>query len=277
VTGFMRGVDQALIQELLTPERVAAGLEAVLWAVVTVLLAWLAIRLTHKAIGRAVARQSSAHWRTMAPVIESTVRALIVFAALVLALGSLHVNVTALLASAGVVGVALGFGAQYLVRDVLAGFSLLSEGVVQVGDIVRVDTDTGTVERVTLRTMQIRKANGELLTIPNGMIGRLGNLSRDYGVAVVRVTIPYRADIAKALDALEAVATAWAEDAKADAVTPPVVNGAVDVQDNGVVLQLSARVPPGRQWVVEADLRRRAIAAFSAAGIPIDSRVSVTL
>ena len=178
---------------------------------------------------------------------------MIVFFAVVLALGTLHVNVTALLASAGVVGVALGFGAQYVIRDVLAGFSLLSEGIVQVGDIVRVDQDTGTVERVALRTLQIRKANGELLTIPNGQIGRIGNLSRDFGVAMVRITVPYRADIAKALDVLRAAATAWAAAEGAEAGAPPVVNGVVDAQDTGVVLQVSVRVPPGRQWAVEAD------------------------
>ena len=147
----------------------------------------------------------------------------------------------------------------------------------QVGDIVRVDADTGTVERVGLRILQIRKANGELLTIPNGQIGRIGNLSRDFGVAMVRITVPYRADIAKALDALRTAAAEWAEADGAEAVAPPVVNGAVDVQDAGVVLQLSVRVPPGRQWAVEAELRQRALTALAAAGIPIDSRVAVTL
>lgn len=275
---YLAQIGQQLQRALLSPQDIAAAIEAVMWLAVIAVCTWLAVRLTHILVHRALGRdEASVQHRTFAPVVAGLMRFVIIFVAVVLALGTLHVDVTALLASAGVVGVALGFGAQYLVRDVLAGFSLLSEGIVQVGDIVRVDADTGTVERVGLRILQIRKANGELLTIPNGQIGRIGNLSRDFGVAMVRITVPYRADIAKALDVLRTVAAEWADSESAEAVAPPIVNGAVDVADTGVVLQLSVRVPPGRQWAVGAELRQRALTALSAAGIPIDSRVAVTL
>jgi hypothetical protein len=127
------------------------------WAVVAVLTS--AIRRAGRRPGRPV---------TLAPLAESAVRYAVGFAALMLMLEAVHVNVTAILESAGIVSLAFGFGAQYVIRDVLAGLFLLSEGLVQIGDLVRLDADTGTVERITLRTMQIRKFNGELLTVPNG-------------------------------------------------------------------------------------------------------------
>jgi small conductance mechanosensitive channel len=273
---LLRDIAQQLESDTLTAAHLAAAIEAGVLLVLIAVAAWIVLRLTRRLLRRAAVRRTAAG-RTLVPVVEGIIQSVVVFAAFVLALEAVHVNVTALLASAGVLGVALGFGAQYLIRDVLAGVFLISEGIIQAGDIVRLDGDIGTVERVTLRSVQLRKANGELLTVPNGQIGRIGNLSRDYGTAMVRITVPYRADLAAALSALRQVAAEWAAQDTSDAQGQPVVDGAVDAHDAGVVLQLSVRVRPGRQWAVEAVLRERAIAALRARGIPIDSRVSVTL
>ena len=274
---YLTDVLHAFVQNFVTPAEIAWAIEAAIWLALIALGAWIAVRATNNAIRKAVGGDSSVQQRTYAPIFAGLAKFAIFFIAAFLALGALHVDATTLLASAGVLSVAIGFGAQFLIRDMLAGFSLLWEGIVQVGDIVHIDADTGTVERVTLRILQIRKANGELVTIPNGQVGRIGNLSRDFGVAMVRITVPYRADIGKALDTLRAAAAAWAAEGIEGAVGEPVVNGAVDTQDTGVVIQVSVRVRPGRQWAVEAELRQRVVAALSSAGIPIDSRVSVTL
>lgn len=230
--------------------------------------AWVVLRLSLAVIRRTGLQPAGQPARTFAHVLESAVRYTIVFAALVLMLDTVHVNVTALLAGAGVVGVALGFGAQYLVRDVLAGFFLLSEGVVQVGDMVRIDGDIGTVERITLRTTQVRKYSGELLTIPNGSIGRIGNLTRDFSRAIVQVIVPYEADVREALAVLRDVGHDWAAAHPEDALGEPVVDRAMDLRATGVVLQLSIRVRPGRQFEAEPDLRQRALQALTGRGIP---------
>ena len=239
------------------------------------LAAWAALAVLTAAIRREGKR--SGRPGTVAPLVESAVRYAIVFAALILMLETVHVNVTAILASAGIVSLAFGFGAQYVIRDVLAGLFLISEGIVQIGDLVRLDTDTGTVERVSLRTMQLRKFNGELLTVPNGAVTRIGNLSRGLGRAVIQVTIPYRSDVGAALEVLRTVGQEWAAANPDDARGAPSVDGAVELKEGGVTVQLSVLVGAGRQWGAEAVMRQRVLQLLAERGVKIDTRVSVTI
>jgi small-conductance mechanosensitive channel len=266
-----------VVSDILDPQRLAGAIERTADLVTIAVGAWLALRLSRQVVRKAGAQPRAPAGRTFAPMVESVVRYAIVLAALVLMLQAVDVNVTAILASAGVAGLALGFGAQYLIRDILAGFFLLSEGIVQIGDTVRIDGDAGTVERVTLRTTQIRKVNGELLTIPNGAITRIGNLSRDFGRAIVQLTIPYRAEVPAAIEAVEQASRDWAAAHAQEALGTPIVDGIVDFRETGAVVQVSVRVRPGRQAAVEADLRRRALEALAQRGIRIDTRVSATI
>lgn len=270
-------VVRQVVHDVLAPQRIAGAIER---AVLLLLIAagwWGALRLSLAVVRRAAGKPDARGGRTFTPVLESAIRYTVAFAALVLMLQAVNVNVTAILASAGVVGLAVGFGAQYLIRDVLAGFFLISEGLVQTGDVVRIDGDVGTVERITLRTTQIRKMTGELLTIPNGAITRIGNLSRDYGRAIVRITVPYRADLTEALDAIEQVAREWAAAHVQETQGEPVLDGVVDLTDAGAVMQISVRVRPGHQAAAEAELRRRALEALARRGIRIDMRISATI
>jgi moderate conductance mechanosensitive channel len=257
------------------PRAWAGVVENAVGLLVIALAAWAALAVLPAAIRRAGRRPGRPV--TLAPLAESAVRYAIGFAALILMLETVHVNVTAILASAGIVSLAFGFGAQYVIRDVLAGLFLLSEGVVQIGDNVRLDADAGTVERITLRTMQIRKFNGELLTVPNGAVTRIGNLSRGFGRAVVQFTVPYAADVGRALEVLRDVGREWAAAHPDDARGAPSVDGAVDFKETGVTLQLSVLVPPGRQWAAEAAMRQRALEVLAERQIKIDTRVSVTI
>lgn len=266
-----------VLRDIRNPQYLAGAIERTAVLLVIAVAAWAALSLSLLVVRKAGARPAAPAGRTLAPVVESLIRYAIVVAALVFMLQAVGVNVTAILASAGVAGLALGFGAQYLIRDILAGFFLLSEGLIQVGDTVRIDGDTGTVEHITLRTTQIRKINGELLTIPNGAITRIGNLSRDFGRAIVQLTIPYRAEVATALDAIEQATRDWAAAHAQEALGTPVVDGIVDLKDTGAVVQVSVRVRPGRQAAVEADLRRRALQALAQRGIRIDTRISATI
>jgi small conductance mechanosensitive channel len=266
---------QQIARDFGNPQTWAGAVETFGVLVMIAVAAWAALATIPPAVRRAATRQGRPV--TYAPLVESVARYAIAVAALVLMLDVMNVNVTAIAASAGIVSLAFGFGAQYVIRDVLAGLFLLSEGIVQIGDLVRLDADTGTVERISLRTIQIRKFNGELLTVPNGAITRIGNLSRGYGRAIVQLTIPFASDVGGALDALRDVSREWAAANPDLARGEPSVDGAVDFKDTGVTVQLSVLVPAGGQAAVEADLRRRAVDALAARHIKIDTRVSVTI
>ncbi|HET7266107.1 MAG TPA: mechanosensitive ion channel domain-containing protein [bacterium] len=266
---------QQIARDVGDPRAWAAVVEHTVAILIIAVAAWSAIAAVSPAIRRAGRRPGRPV--TFAPLAESAVRYTIGFAALILMLQVVNVNLTAILASAGVVSLALGFGAQYVIRDVLAGLFLISEGVVQIGDVVRLDADTGTVERITLRMIQIRKFNGELLTVPNGAVTRIGNLSRGLGRAIVTVTLPYRADVGRALEILAAAGREWAAAHPDDARGAPSVDGAVEFKDAGVAVQLSILVPAGRQWGAESAMRRRVLELLAEQGIKIDTRVSVTI
>ncbi len=254
-------------RHLADPERLASGLEAAVWIVMIAGAAWAALRISHGIINRTAVWGASRPGARMAPIAEGVLRYAILFTALILMLDAVHINITPLLASAGVLGLILGFGAQYIVRDLLAGVFLISEGILQAGDVVRVGEDIGTVERVSLRITQIRKFSGELVTVPNGAIARIGNLTRGYARAIVQIMIPYAQDAGAALEALRDAGRAWAATQTRDQQAEPAVDGIVELRDAGAVLQLSVVVPPGGQDAVAADLRREAMEALARRGI----------
>lgn len=256
-------------RHLADPERLASALEAAIWVAVIALAAWAALGVARGIVRRTAAWGAGRPGARMAPIAEGLVRYAIVFTALILMLEAVHLNITPVLASAGVLGIVLGFGAQYIIRDLLAGVFLISEGILQAGDIVRLDGDVGAVERVSLRITQIRKFSGELLTVPNGAIARIGNLSRDYARAIIQIMIPYTQDAGAALEALRDAGRAWAATQARDQQAEPAVDGIVELRDAGAVLQLSVVVPPGTQDAVAADLRRQAMEALARRGITL--------
>lgn len=260
-------------RDLLDPQRIAGAIEALIWLALIALAAMVALRVSLGLVRRTEALRGAHPAGRMTPIAEGLLRYTIIFTALILMLGTVHINITPILASATVVGLSIGFGAQYLIRDVLAGFFLLLEGTIQAGDVVRVDSpirvdgDLGTVERLTLRTTRIRKFSGELLTVPNGSITRIANLSRDYARAIVQVLIPYSANVGAALEALHDAGRAWADAHAADRQAEPKADGIVDLRDAGAVLQCSVLVLPGTQDAVASELRRHILEAMARRGL----------
>lgn len=139
----------------------------------------------------------------------------------------------------------------------------------QVGDAVRIGDVTGEVERVTLRTTQIRQFSGELVTIPNGDIGRLANMNRGFMRAVVVASLSYAAPVERALEVMRRAAAAWAAEHREDVLGPPEVQGIVELGDAGVRVRLAVMVRPGLQLSAERDLRRLLVEAFEREGIPL--------
>lgn len=185
--------------------------------------------------------------------------------------------VTGIVAPATVVGVALGFGAQRVVQDVLAGFFLVTERQYGFGDLVRLVVQgaptaiTGTVEEVTLRITSVRTSNGEVVITPNGQIVQVVNLSRDWARAVVDVPIPTSVDVTTVSDVLTRVgAEAYADDALHDLLLDaPTVMGVESIDLDQFKIRVVARTLPGKQFEVGRALRAKITVALLRAGIHV--------
>jgi hypothetical protein len=184
-------------------------------------------------------------------------------------LGDLGINLAPLLASAGVVGVAIGFGAQNLVRDYLSGIFMLVEDQYGVGDVITVGDATGTVENVTLRITRLRDVNGIVWHIRNGAIETLGNESQGWARAVIDFPVPFEADLVEIRNVLQETGDMmWHEPTwRAVMLEAPEVWGAQEISKDEIVMRIVAKTAPLRQWEVEREMRARVKAALHAAGI----------
>jgi len=188
--------------------------------------------------------------------------------AILLVLGELGVDLGPLLASAGIVGVALGFGAQTLVKDLLAGLAMLLEDQYGVGDVVDLGEASGTVEAIGLRITTIRDVRGVLWYIRNGEITRVGNKSQGWAVVVVDVPIGFAA-VDKAVEVIRQAAAGMAGDPAytEDLIDPPEVLGVEQITVEGAVLRTTVKTTSDSQWRIGRELRARLTDALAAAGI----------
>ncbi|MEA2156587.1 MAG: moderate conductance mechanosensitive channel [Solirubrobacteraceae bacterium] len=186
-----------------------------------------------------------------------------------LVLGEVGLNLGPLLAGAGILGVAIGFGSQALVRDFLSGFFILVEDQFGVGDIVDLDTQTsGTVEAVSLRTTRLRSVDGTVWHVPNGDIRRVGNKSQHWSRALLDIDVSYDTDIDHAKAVIQRVADElWKE--RDDILEEPEVWGVESLGPHSVVIRLVVKTRPSDQYDVSRELRQRLKETFDAEGIEI--------
>jgi small-conductance mechanosensitive channel len=184
-------------------------------------------------------------------------------------LGDLGINLAPLLASAGVVGVAIGFGAQSLVKDYLSGIFMLVEDQYGVGDVITIGNATGTVENVTLRVTRVRDVNGIVWHIRNGTIDTVGNESQGWARAVIDFPVPFEADLATIRELLARTGNGmWNEPTwRAVMLEAPEVWGAQEISKDLVTMRMVAKTAPLRQWEVEREMRARIKRALKEAGI----------
>ncbi|HVL06252.1 MAG TPA: mechanosensitive ion channel family protein [Acidimicrobiales bacterium] len=185
--------------------------------------------------------------------------------------GEMGLELGPLLAGAGIVGIALGFGAQNLVRDFLSGIFMLLEDQFGVGDVISVGPATGTVEGVSLRTTRLRDVEGNVWHIPNGTIDHVANKSQQWSRALLDVQVSYGTETAKALSVIKQVATdLWAEEPWSEEILEePDVWGVESLDADGVTIRLVVKTRPLSQWKVARELRVRIKRAFDAEGIEI--------
>jgi small conductance mechanosensitive channel len=208
--------------------------------------------------------------RTLGPLLTSTARYMMAFLVAVVVLQQIGIDVRALLVSAGVLGVAIGLGAQSLIRDVIMGFFILLENLIAVGDVIEVGQHTGVVESVGLRVTKIRKFSGELRIIPNGELTAFGHHTAGWARLVVEVSIDYAEDVDRALRVLGEVGKALAAAHPAMILEPPTAEGILRFGQSGsaeAVLRLHARVVALEKAPLEFEARRRVKEAFAAHGI----------
>ena len=263
------------------------GLEVVLLVTGAILLArfvaWAGERITDRIDANAretdalVRSEASKHRHSLAQVATWAAVVAVYTITSLLVLSRLGVPLAGLVAPATVAGVALGFGAQRIVQDLLAGFFIITERQYGFGDVVRLavvgigEPKTGTVEDVTLRVTAIRTIDGEVVVTPNGQIVQVVNLSRDWARAVLDIPLPTGTDIARVNAVLQQVGEqAYADPAmRALLLDAPSVMGVESLQVDQLNIRMVARTLPGQQFDVGRQLRARAVMALRAEGLHV--------
>ncbi|HZH47248.1 MAG TPA: mechanosensitive ion channel domain-containing protein [Roseococcus sp.] len=201
----------------------------------------------------------SARVRTLLPMLRTALGIVLVLVVGLTLLAEVGINVAPLLAGAGVVGLAVGFGSQTLVRDVITGIFLLFEDAVAVGDTVTVGGLTGTVEQLSIRSIRLRAVDGSIHIVPFSSVTTVTNQTRDFGYAVVDLALDYAEDTDQAVRMLRAVGEelrddeAWAP----QLLAPLEVMGVDRMTDQGVIVRVRVMTPPARSWAVGRELNRR--------------------
>ena len=209
--------------------------------------------------------------KTLGVLFKSIASAVIGVVTIMMLLGEFDINLGPLIAGAGIVGVAIGFGSQALVGDLLSGIFMLIEDQYGVGDVIDAGDATGTVESVGLRTTRIRDVRGTLWHIPNGEIRRVGNMSQVWARAILDIDVAYDTDLDLAMETIKTVADGlWEEQLEeATIVEEPVISGVQNFGADAVTIRLSVRTEPSEQWSTGRVLRKRIKEAFDEAGIEI--------
>ncbi|MBX9701629.1 MAG: mechanosensitive ion channel, partial [Acetobacteraceae bacterium] len=239
---------------------------AVVWELANAAIARRMARLARES-GGAAAR--SARVRTLLPMLRTVLGIVIIVFLALSTLAELGVNVAPLLAGAGVVGLAIGFGSQTLVRDVITGVFLLLEDAVAVGDVVQLAGLTGVVENLSIRSIKLRATDGSVHIIPFSAVTTVTNMTRDFAFAVLDVMVTYDADPDEIAEVLKAIGT----EMRADAKFGPMIRDDIDVwgvdkmSDQGVTIRSRVKTGPANRWPVQREFNRRIKQRFGELGI----------
>ncbi len=207
--------------------------------------------------------------RTVAQLTYSVARISIIAIGILLIL-NLFFPIGPLLAGLGVFGLAISFGAQSLVKDIISGFFMLSEKQFDIGDVVEIAGTSGVVEKMTLRVVALRDIEGALHIIPNGTITKISNKTKSWSRVVLDVGVAYQEDIDRVIQVLEGIGETFTEDAKWSAmILDYQVAGVQALADNSVNIRIMATTHPGKQWEVQRELRRRIKKQFDTEGVEI--------
>ena len=276
-------------------ESLSAGIlgdviEPLLQVILILVIAFLAVRLLRRGLSRVIERskvnkpgldfgdfapvstRKAQRMDALGAVGQSGISAVIWVLALFIILGTTFgIDITPLLAGAGVIGLAIGFGAQDLVKDVISGIFMLLEDQYGVGDVIDVGEAIGVVEGIGLRSTRVRDVTGTLWHVPNGEIRRVGNMSQEWSRALLDIGVAYGTDLDQAAAVIKGVADEmYAEEKYTDLfLSEPEIWGIEELSADSVVIRLVIKTKPGEQWAIARELRRRIKLALDQARIEI--------
>ena len=209
--------------------------------------------------------------RTLTLLVGNVARVLLITVTILMVLQKLDLDIRPILAGAGILGLALGFGAQTLVKDVISGFFIILENQIRVGDTAEINGTGGLVEAINLRTIVLRDVRGAVHVFPCGSVTTLANLTKDFAFAVLDVNVHYRHDPDEVMDVLRQTAGGLQKDpAFAQSIQSPLeILGIEDLGESGMKIRVRIKTPPQKQWEVTRELRRRIKKAFDEKGIEI--------
>lgn len=261
-------------------------LSALASILVTVVLAAAVWEAANAGIDRYLSRLSrerdisrAARLRTILPFLRTTLLVAILLVAGLTALSQVGVNVAPLLAGAGVVGIAVGFGSQTLVKDVITGLFLLLEDAMQVGDTVTVAGMTGTVEALSIRTIRLRAGDGSIYIIPFSAVATVNNASRDFAFAAVSVGVSYKEDTDRVSEVLEEIVAAMRAEPlfRGQILGDFSLWGVDQLGDSAVTIKGQVKTTPAGRWSVQREINRRIKRRFEALGIEIPFPVQTVM
>ncbi|MGE0714588.1 MAG: mechanosensitive ion channel family protein [Alphaproteobacteria bacterium] len=257
-------------------QRLAGGVVSVVAVGLLTLFVWeLVDRVIERTLLRLARNGSRAgtavRLRTFLPLLRNVAMVVLATIFVLVALSELGVNIAPLLAGASIIGIAVAFGANALVKDVITGLFILLEGTINIGDVVEVDGRSGVVEGLSIRTLRLRDVTGAVHTIPFSNVTSVKNMTRDFAYAVIDANVGYGSDLERVTGVLAEIdAEMRADTAFAGMIAAPIeLLGLERFADSAIVVRARIRTPPGKQWSVAREFNRRMKKAFDAAGIEI--------
>jgi small-conductance mechanosensitive channel len=270
------GVDAAAWLETPLGRQMSESAFNILAVIILALIFWEAVNssvenylIKSDAEGNAIKR--SPRVRTLLPLLRKVIFTVLAVMVTLMVLAELGIKIGPLLAGAGVIGLAIGFGAQTLVKDVITGLFILIEDTIAIGDYVQVGTHEGDVESLSIRTLRLRDPAGTVHTVPFSEVGTVLNFTKDYSNVVLNIGISYRENVDEVIKVLEKLGQEMADDPVLgrDIITPLFVQGLQSLDESAVVIRARIKVKPGTQWGLKREFNRLMKNRFDELGIEI--------
>ena len=250
--------------------------------ILTIVVAYVLLKLIDSALSRLHAILPSPdvmgtarvqqRTETLRHIIRSVAKGILIVIVVLQAADELGYTLAPIIASAGIVGLAVGFGAQSLVKDVISGFVILFEDQFGVGDVVKIGDFSGVVERMTLRATVLRNLEGQVYVVPNGNIPHVTVMTKEWARAVLDITVPHKEDLTRVFQTLQNLGEKLAQDMPDRILEQPSILGVEKLDDAGVMIRSIVKTPPFKQAEVLREWRRRVKDEFGRVGIDLTQK-----
>lgn len=264
--------------ELIIPWVLTSGIKIIFIIIGTIILNKIVVGFIQKAVRIAVrpdgiSSQEAEEKRenTLIQIFTTTARIGLIIVTSLMVLEEFGVEIAPILAAAGIVGLAFGFGGQYLIRDIISGLFIILENQYRIGDVVSFDNASGTVQEISLRKTTLRDLDGTVHHIPHGEIKKVSNLSKDFSRINLDIGVSYNTNLEQVIGIINQVGTALATDPawQQSILLPPQFLRVNDFADSAIMLKILGETLPSKQWEVTGELRKRLKVAFDQEGIEI--------